>query len=105
MPRCTVERGDMSKKKKITNALEILDRVTGKDPALRKLIEAERLNLRIAHMIRDGRIAADLTQQELADLVGTTQSSIARLESADYEGHSLLMLQRIADALDRRVEV
>jgi hypothetical protein len=30
---------------------------------------------------------------------------ICRLESADYEGHSLAMLQRIADALKQRVEI
>jgi hypothetical protein len=30
---------------------------------------------------------------------------IARLENADYEGHSLSMLQRIAYALNQRVEI
>jgi hypothetical protein len=30
---------------------------------------------------------------------------IARLEDADYAGHSLSMLQRIARALNRRVEI
>jgi hypothetical protein len=30
---------------------------------------------------------------------------ICRLEDADYEGHSLAMLRRIADALDQRVEI
>jgi len=41
----------------------------------------------------------------LAELVGTTQSVIARLEDADYEGHSLSMLQRIATAVNKRLEV
>ena len=35
-------------------------------------------------------------QKKLAKLVGTTQSVIARLEDADYQGHSLNMLGRIA---------
>ena len=35
----------------------------------------------------------------------TTQSVISRLEDADYEGHSLAMLNRIAAALERRVEI
>jgi transcriptional regulator with XRE-family HTH domain len=48
---------------------------------------------------------AGLTQKELATLVGTTASVICRLEDADYEGHSLAMLRRIAAALDRRVEI
>ena len=41
------------------------------------------------------RQAAGLTQAELADIVGTTHSVISRLEDADYDGHSLKMLQRI----------
>ena len=48
---------------------------------------------------------AKLTQKQLAERVGTTQSVIARLEDADYEGHSLSMLQRIAAAVNKRFEV
>jgi transcriptional regulator with XRE-family HTH domain len=50
-------------------------------------------------------VARGLTQKALADMVGTTQSVIARLEDADYEGHSLRMLGRIAHALDACVAV
>ena len=46
-----------------------------------------------------------LTQKELASLVGTTQSAIARLEDANYEGHSLSLLTRIATAVGERVRV
>lgn len=38
-------------------------------------------------------------------MIGTTASVICRLEDADYEGHSLAMLNRIAGALNRRVEI
>jgi hypothetical protein len=38
-------------------------------------------------------------------MIGTTASVISRLEDADYEGHSLAMLRRIAAALDKRVEI
>ena len=37
-----------------------------------------------------------MTQTELAKKVGTTQFVIARLEDAEYTGHSLTMLERIA---------
>ena len=37
-----------------------------------------------------------LTQTELVRKVGTTQSVIGRLEDAEYTGHSLAMLERIA---------
>lgn len=51
------------------------------------------------------RVAAGLSQRALAKLVGTTASVICRLEDADYRGHSLAMLHRIADALDREVQI
>jgi hypothetical protein len=38
-------------------------------------------------------------------MVGTTTSVICRLEDADYQGHSLAMLRRVADALNKRVEL
>jgi transcriptional regulator with XRE-family HTH domain len=41
----------------------------------------------------------------LANLVGTTASAICRLENADYAGHSLAMLNRIAAAFKQRVEI
>ena len=91
--------------KKTTDAGEILDRVIGDDAELRHLVDEEKLNVRIAEMIHDARSAAGLTQAELARLVGTTQSVISRLEDADYEGHSLAMLQRIADALHKKLDV
>jgi ribosome-binding protein aMBF1 (putative translation factor) len=91
--------------KKTADASEILDRVVGEDAELRRLVDEEKLNVRIAEMIHDARAAAGLTQDDLAKLVGTTQSVISRLEDADYEGHSLSMLQRIADALHQKLEV
>ncbi len=94
-----------SRKRKIRDAGVILDRVIGKDPGLRGWVEVEKLSLRVAQMIYDARTAAGLTQGQLAQLVGTTQSVISRLEDADYEGRSLSMLQRIAEALHRRIEI
>lgn len=52
----------------------------------------------LALLVREMREAARLTQAELAKRVGTTQSVIARLEDAEYTGHSLTMLERIASA-------
>ena len=44
-------------------------------------------------------------QEELANLAGTKQPVISQLEDAAYEGHSLSMLKRIADALNQRLEI
>ncbi|MBI3304155.1 MAG: XRE family transcriptional regulator [Deltaproteobacteria bacterium] len=90
---------------KTKDALKIIDRITGDDEDLKRLIAEETVNAQVARMIYEARTKAGLTQQELAKLVGTKQPVIARLEDADYEGHSLTMLQRIATALDKRLEI
>ena len=90
---------------KTRDALKILDRRIGRDRNMRRLIEAERVNADIAQMIYDARIQAGVTQEELAKRVGTKQPVIARLEHADYQGHSLNILQRIAKALNRTLRV
>ena len=89
-----------------TDAVEILHRrfYRGRPERLAAL-EGARLNARIARQIRDLRIRLRLSQRALAKLVGTTASVICRLEDADYEGHSLTMLQRIAAALARRIDI
>jgi ribosome-binding protein aMBF1 (putative translation factor) len=88
---------------KTKDALKIIDRMVGDDTELRQMIAEEKVNATIAQMIYDARTEAGLTQKELADRVGTKQPVIARLEDAEYEGHSLSMLNRIAEALDRRL--
>lgn len=90
---------------KIRDAVEILKRKTGIDPETDSEMLQISEELRVAQMIYDARTEAGLTQRELAKAVGTTQSVISQLESAEYKGHSLTMLERIAKALNRRVEV
>ena len=90
---------------KIKNALKIIDSMVSQDKKLRDLIAEETINVHVARMISDARNKAGLTQKELAKLIGTTQSVIARLEDADYEGHSLNLLNRIATALNKRVDI
>lgn len=89
-----------------TNALEILRRrYVGDDPGRIASLGQEKLNAEIARQITDLRTASGLTQRQLADKIGTTQSVVSRLEDAEYEGHSLSMLTRIAQALDQKVKV
>ncbi len=91
--------------RKTADALRIIDRITGDDPNLRALIAKATINAQVAEMLHAARTQAGLTQQQLADLAGTKQPVIARLEDADYNGHSLTMLQRIAKALNCRLEI
>ncbi|MGD0670192.1 MAG: helix-turn-helix transcriptional regulator [Bryobacteraceae bacterium] len=89
-----------------SDALKILHRrvYEGRPRRLKKLEEA-RANEEIARKIHQLRRAANFTQGQLGKLVGTTASVICRLEDADYEGHSLAILRRIAAALHQRVEI
>lgn len=90
---------------KTRSALKILERVTGDDARLKAGTAETRINMEVAQMIYDTRRRAGLSQRQLADLIGSKQPVIARLENADYEGHSLTMLQRIASALQQRLEL
>lgn len=95
----------MKKEPPKTASRVIHDRYFANDPGARAILEEERANSRIAEKIRVLREANGLSQRELARRVGTTASVICRLENADYEGHSLAMLQRIAEAMGKRVEI
>ena len=81
------------------------DRFIGDDPERVASFERALADANVAQDIYNLRVAAGLSQRELAARVGTTASVISRLEDADYEGHSLSMLRRVAAALGRRVEV
>jgi transcriptional regulator with XRE-family HTH domain len=59
----------------------------------------------VALQIAALREKAGLSQRDLAKLLGTSQQQISRLESPGYEGHSLSMLRRVAEALHSRVRV
>jgi len=63
----------------------------------------ERDTLMITEKIRTLRKSAGMTQKELAAHLGTTASAISRLERADYKGHTLNILRRVARALGCRL--
>src|SRR5580658_9589078 len=87
------------------DALKILGKLTGNNEAVKAGIAQATINFEVAQMIYNARTKAGLSQSELAELIGSKQPVIARLEDADYEGHSLTMLQRIAAALEQRLEL
>ena len=92
--------------KRTSNAVSVLHkRYVKDDPAKKAALEQERVNAHVARMIKDMRERAGLSQAELAEAIDTGQSAISRLEDADYEGHSLRMLQRIADVLEQKLVV
>jgi len=90
---------------KTNDAIEIIDKLTSSDPELEALVEEAYINAQLAQLIYSARTKAGLTQQQLAELVGTKESIIAQLEDADYEGHSLSMLYKIAHALNHQLVI
>jgi len=90
---------------KIKSATEILKRTSGIDPSTDSDMLQIREDFRVGQLVYDARKAAGLTQTELAKAVGTTQSVISDLEDAEYTGHSLTMLRRIAKAIKCEVEI
>ena len=93
-------------KKATTDAVEIIHRRYFDGNATRQaILEDERENASIARQIHELRNEAGFSQRELAKMVGTTASVICRLEDADYDGHSLTMLKRIAAALKHKVQI
>ncbi len=96
----------MKKERRTTDAVSILHRRYIGDDAERKAsLQDERVNTEVARMIYELRNEAGLKQKELAELIGTTQSVISRLEDSDYNGHSLSMLSKIAKALNQQLKV
>lgn len=91
--------------KKTDDAMQMIEAQIGEDRELRELVERETVNARVAQAIYDARKEAGLSQRDLAKLIGTSHSTIVRLEDADYTGHSLTMLTRIAAALGKHVQV
>jgi ribosome-binding protein aMBF1 (putative translation factor) len=101
----TLKMRSQRTEKKTSDALALMNKLAGRDREMLDLVEQEQANLDIARKIFELRSKAGLSQSELAKRVGTTQSVISRLEDADYDGHSLLMLRRIASALEKRLEI
>lgn len=93
-------------RKSTSDAVEILDRVLiGNDAKRRAAANKAYEDALVGQMIFDARTKAGLTQSQLAHLIGSSQAVISRLEDADYEGHSLTMLRRIARALGKRLDI
>jgi len=96
----------MTKKKTTKDAVKVLhNRYIKSNKKRLGSLQRQRENLNIAELIYNLRTQAGLSQKQLADLVGTTQSVISRLEDADYNGHSLAMLRKIATVFHQKVQV
>lgn len=96
----------MARRRFPSDTLQFLwDRYIGEDPERIAEYEQAAADVDVAQTIYRLRTEAGLTQRQLAAKLGTTASVVCRLEDADYEGHSLAMLRRIAEVLGKRIEI
>ena len=75
-----------------------------KDSEFKKEYEKLEPEYRIIRQILALRRKKNLTQEQLAELTGAKQSSIARIESGRHN-QSLRLLEKIAEALDTELDV
>jgi len=75
-----------------------------KEPGFKAGYDALEEEFALASMLIDARAKAKLSQAELAERMGTSQSTIARLESGEAKP-SLSTLERFAEATGMRVRV
>ena len=76
-----------------------------KDPVFAERFEKAGEAWDVALQLAALREKAGLSQRDLARRLKTSQQNISRLESPSYEGHSLSMLRRVAEALGATVHV
>lgn len=75
-----------------------------KDPEFKAGYDALEEEFALASLLIEARTRANLTQAELASRMGTSQSTIARLESGKA-APSLSTLRRLAKATGTRLEI
>jgi len=75
-----------------------------KNKDVQKELEMNEAEYTIIEEIISARKEKNLTQKHLAELAGTRQSNISRLESGNYNP-SLEFLNKIASAMGKKLEV
>ena len=84
---------------------ELLDEDFGKvGTPERNLFDAETREFCIAQVLREERINAGLTQEQLAERIGTKKTYISRIENGK-QNIQLSTLFRIFDSLGRKVAI
>jgi len=90
----------------VSSALKGFKAQVLKRPEARKEYEGLADEFAFIDELLKARASAGLTQAQLAERIGTTQSAVARLESGSAaHSPSIATLQRYASALGFRVEV
>ncbi len=74
------------------------------DPEVKAEFDRLEPEFELARSLIQQRLRKDLTQEELAPKVGTNPTRIARIENPEEQA-SILILKKIADALDAKLVI
>lgn len=75
-----------------------------KNKQFKKYFDEYGKQLEIAYLIVQKRKQAKISQKELAQKIGTTQSNVARMEAGN-QNFSMITLEKIAEALKSELKV
>lgn len=75
-----------------------------KDPKLKEAYDKLEPEFAAIQAIIDARVKRGMTQKELAEKMGTTQSAISRLEGGSVSP-TIDFLSKLADATDTRLDI
>jgi DNA-binding XRE family transcriptional regulator len=91
--------------KRMVIKYEDLLRESLKNKELKKEYENLEDEFELAKEVISLRQKKRLTQKQLAEMIGTSQPAIARLESGSYRNISLAFIRKVAKALDAKTEI
>lgn len=95
----------MAKRKQLTFE-ELLDRELGlENTEGRKAFERKTRFYALSEMIRSARIEAGLTQEQLAEKIGTRKSYISKIENGDCDVRYSTLLRIFEDALGKSLSI
>jgi DNA-binding XRE family transcriptional regulator len=69
------------------------------DPEYQKVYEEEAAKIALWLQLVEARLAAGLTQKQVAERLGVSQAQVARIEKEDYDTYTLTTLRKYVAAL------
>jgi len=79
-------------------------KIINSDPEVVKELELNAIEYQVVREIIKARKELNLTQEQLAQLVGTKQSNISRLESGEYNP-TIEFLSKVAQAMGKTLDI
>lgn len=77
--------------------------IISSNPAVAEELRKNEVEYQLISEVIRARIEKNLTQKDLANIIGTKQSNISRFENGNANP-SIEFLKKIADALDKKIE-